>query len=197
MRSRFGLTVLVLLIGCGSRDTLPPVTTGGEPPVSGGEGVESDPMRVGYAALLLRCDERREQLQSELNHARRRQRNLSVAAAAVYVAGELADSQNDSDVHTGMGGQPECPANRDPMQPGPCPQPVPTVADPRSPTVSDTDRIRTEALTTIDSINAAIDASDAFLFGHTQPARWTPEEKQEWDSLQSQLASLCDAPMPS
>jgi len=183
----------MLLSACAPERTLPPVHAGDEPPAAGGEGVASDPVRVDYAAILERCEGTRDDLQAEVDAARERERNLAIAAAAVYAAGELADGNDDSDIPTdGMGGQPPCPSDR--SQQTPCVQPVPSAGRGEgSPVRESTDEVHADARRTLDAINRSIEAADEFLFSRPDVDAWSDEERARWAELRDTLARQCRA----
>ncbi|MAQ16238.1 MAG: hypothetical protein CMN30_15785 [Sandaracinus sp.] len=195
MVTRFSVVLALLLMACGPREGLHPVTPPDlEPPPGDAPGVANDPVRQDYRVVLAECDDQRQAMEGDVGDAENRRREQTAVAAAVYAVGEATDVRDDSDVPTdGVGGQAPCPQDRDPNRAGPCIRPTPTVGTTGapSPAQSDEDAVRSDAHVRMNSIETAVDEADEFLFAHPDTTEWTDGDRAEWTTRRNRLAQLC------
>ena len=198
-------TILALMLGVGCASTgvsrpsvTPPVVE--EPMAADDEATAAeamDPIRQDYRMVLAQCEDFRDAEATVDSDERRRRRRETVVAAAAYAIGEATDVDNDSDQPLGtMGGQAECPRDRDPSRPGPCIQETPVVATSEGlgPATGDEDAttpVDPEESVTTSSIQGAVVETDDFLFANPEPNEWSEEQRAEWATRRNRLAQLC------
>ncbi|MCA9616698.1 MAG: hypothetical protein H6721_07985 [Sandaracinus sp.] len=181
---------VLLALGC-NPEPLPAVHAGGPAP-EGGEHVALDPIRRDYAVVLEGCERKRAELEAQIEDEHRREAGLATLAVAAAVVGEATDVPDDSDVDTGMGGQPPCPQDRDPERGmGPCAQPTLSPEPAGSPARARRDQLTGDARMQIRTINELIDGMDAMLFETPDVSTWTSEQQDAWREQRRALAARC------